>query len=231
MTGTLKFLVSDDPRAIALRDTFVFKLVPIINPDGVARGHFRADLYGVNLNRVYLDPSLERAPTVYGIKALVTHFQERIFFFLDMHAHSNKKGAFFYGNCMDFHKQIDIYLMAKLVQLNCVNFDLAACNFTEENMYQKDKNGDSRDGSSRVAFHIVNGIARCYTLESTYNMGSVINPVPRSGLPEDSVTNPESEIYEEGPPLFDIEILHDIGRAVCIAVLDCADKNEWSRIK
>jgi len=50
--GFVDFLVNrDDPRAKALRKLFVFKIVPIINPDGVARGHYRADTMGLNLNR------------------------------------------------------------------------------------------------------------------------------------------------------------------------------------
>jgi murein tripeptide amidase MpaA len=39
--GFLRFLFGDDPRAILLRDEFVFKIVPFLNPDGVFRGHFR----------------------------------------------------------------------------------------------------------------------------------------------------------------------------------------------
>ena len=47
LDGFLQFLLSDaDPRAQALRERFVFKLVPMINPDGVYRGHYRADTLG-----------------------------------------------------------------------------------------------------------------------------------------------------------------------------------------
>jgi len=38
--GIVKFLLNkSDPRAKILRDNFIFKLVPILNPDGVYRGY------------------------------------------------------------------------------------------------------------------------------------------------------------------------------------------------
>jgi murein tripeptide amidase MpaA len=62
MNGILKFLCSDDPRAVLVRKFFVFKIVPMINPDGVYRGYFRSDTKGINLNRLYNTPSVTDAP-------------------------------------------------------------------------------------------------------------------------------------------------------------------------
>lgn len=66
-------LKADDPRARILRDLFIFKLVPILNPDGVQRGHYRTDQFGVNLNRMYLDPDFEKHPTIYAAKSLIAY--------------------------------------------------------------------------------------------------------------------------------------------------------------
>jgi len=38
MKGTLEFLVSSDPIADLLRKCFIFKIVPMLNPDGVING-------------------------------------------------------------------------------------------------------------------------------------------------------------------------------------------------
>lgn len=43
-----------------LREKFVFKIVPQLNPDGVYRGFFRLDTLGQNLNRYYLNPKSDK---------------------------------------------------------------------------------------------------------------------------------------------------------------------------
>lgn len=53
MEGIINFLTSKDPIAEILRQRFIFKLVPMLNPDGVIHGNYRTNLAGIDLNRVW----------------------------------------------------------------------------------------------------------------------------------------------------------------------------------
>lgn len=69
MNGVLSSLLNRaDPVSIILRKTFVFKLIPMLNPDGVSRGFYRTDTRGVNLNRLYLNPSSVFHPSVFAAR-------------------------------------------------------------------------------------------------------------------------------------------------------------------
>ena len=49
----------------------MFKVVPMLNPDGVYRGYYRLDTLGQNLNRYYTEPCKEAQPTIWAVKAAI----------------------------------------------------------------------------------------------------------------------------------------------------------------
>ena len=55
--GVIDYLISDDARANELRNKFVFKIIPMLNPDGVINGNYRCSLAGCDLNRRWKYPS------------------------------------------------------------------------------------------------------------------------------------------------------------------------------
>src|SRR3546814_7782825 len=68
MEGALERLTDvADPVARSLRRKARFHIVPNMNPDGSFRGHLRTNAAGVNLNREWHAPSLERSPDVHHV--------------------------------------------------------------------------------------------------------------------------------------------------------------------
>ena len=100
--GILNLLMDkDDMRARELRARYVFKLIPMLNPDGlnifssfynmcspscyhllyecdlflgVFRGHFRMDQHGQNLNRYYTSPDSILQPAIFAAKSLTDFY-------------------------------------------------------------------------------------------------------------------------------------------------------------
>ncbi len=82
--GLLERLVDlDDPVTKKLRQNCIFYIVPNMNPDGSRRGHLRTNAAGVNLNREWATPSLDKSPEVFHVlgKMIATGCD----FNLDMH--------------------------------------------------------------------------------------------------------------------------------------------------
>lgn len=52
---------------------YVFKIIPLLNPDGVYNGHYRSDVLGHNLNRVYLAPKRETQPSIFAVRKLIRY--------------------------------------------------------------------------------------------------------------------------------------------------------------
>ena len=97
--GFIEYIVADTPEARALRDHFVFKIVPMLNPDGVIHGNYRCSLAGTDLNRRYNDMYPYLYPTVLAMRGLLDSVQQKrgVLLYLDLHCHSKNKNAFVYG--------------------------------------------------------------------------------------------------------------------------------------
>ena len=125
MTGILKELTENNEKMRRLRDHFVFYIFPIFNPDGVARGHYRVDTKGINLNRCYINPTIKGQPAIYAVKKIIMHCHEnnKFYAFLDLHAHAARKGTFIYGNWSnELKKQLDACLFPRILALNSIDF-------------------------------------------------------------------------------------------------------------
>lgn len=57
MKGSIEHLIGDSKDADALRDTFIFKIVPMLNPDGVINGKYVCECGG-NRDLAKLYPSM-----------------------------------------------------------------------------------------------------------------------------------------------------------------------------
>jgi murein tripeptide amidase MpaA len=49
----------------------VFKVVPMLNPDGVVNGNYRTSLAGADLNRRWDHPHPSLHPTIHAAKAMI----------------------------------------------------------------------------------------------------------------------------------------------------------------
>lgn len=94
MKGVIDFLTQDDsPEAYLLRNHFVFKIVPMINVDGVICGNYRSSLAGVDLNRQWKNPNQILFPEVFHLKKMISVFNKTnpIVLYCDLHGHSRAR--------------------------------------------------------------------------------------------------------------------------------------------
>ena len=54
------------------KSKFVFKIIPMLNPDGVIHGHYRNNILGKDLNRMWQDPRENVTPTIYYLKNIIS---------------------------------------------------------------------------------------------------------------------------------------------------------------
>lgn len=96
MEGAIERLCDrEDSVARLLRQKATFHIVPNMNPDGSLRGHLRTNAVGVNLNREWDAPSMERSPEVFLVRAEMD--RTGVDFAMDVHGDEAIPGVFLAG--------------------------------------------------------------------------------------------------------------------------------------
>ncbi|XP_072374866.1 cytosolic carboxypeptidase 2 [Scyliorhinus torazame] len=163
MTGFLDHILGNSDDAQLLRDMFIFKVVPMLNPDGVITGNYRCSLTGRDLNRNYRTLLRDSFPCVWHTRNMVQRLLEEreVVVYCDFHGHSRKSNAFMYGcnnketPTLRFRERVFPFMMSK--------------NATDKFSYQscKFKVQRGKEGTGRVVMWKL-GITHSYTMETTF---------------------------------------------------------------
>jgi murein tripeptide amidase MpaA len=93
-----RLLDGGDPVSRRLLQRAVVHIVPNMNPDGSARGNLRTNAAGANLNREWMNPSMERSPEVFLVRERLQ--QAGVDVFLDIHGDEGLPYVFIAGGEM-----------------------------------------------------------------------------------------------------------------------------------
>uniref|UniRef100_A0A3Q3K622 Uncharacterized protein n=1 Tax=Monopterus albus TaxID=43700 RepID=A0A3Q3K622_MONAL len=176
--GVIDFLVSQHPMAQILRDHVIFKIVPMLNPDGVYLGNYRCSLMGFDLNRHWQDPSPWAQPTLHAVKQLIVQMNRdprvSLEFYIDVHAHSTMLNGFMYGNVFEDEERVQRQaVFPRLLCQNAPDFSFSNTSFNRDVV----KAGTGR----RFLGGLLDDTSYCYTLEVSFysymTAGSTV-PVP-----------------------------------------------------
>uniref|UniRef100_A0AAV2L5L7 Cytosolic carboxypeptidase 2 n=1 Tax=Knipowitschia caucasica TaxID=637954 RepID=A0AAV2L5L7_KNICA len=163
MEGFLDFLLGNSEDAQLLRDMFVFKIVPMLNPDGVIVGNYRCSLAGRDLNRNYKTCLKDAFPCVWHTRKMVEKLltETDVVLYCDFHGHNRKNNAFMYGCNSQGDASTNLYerVFPLMMSKNANNtFSFKSCKFR----VQKSKEGTGRITMWRL------GIRNSYTMEATF---------------------------------------------------------------
>uniref|UniRef100_H3HCE7 Peptidase M14 domain-containing protein n=1 Tax=Phytophthora ramorum TaxID=164328 RepID=H3HCE7_PHYRM len=161
MQGMLEYLTGSSSGAMVLRRHFIFKVVPMLNPDGVINGNTRVSLAGWDLNRKWSNPVEQLFPSVYHLKQQIAHFQtrERVAIYCDLHGHSINRNIFTYADANGTGVKADPRVFPMIVARHAPCFSFANCDFS---MHK------SKATTARVVVHQELGVTNSYTLEASF---------------------------------------------------------------
>jgi len=167
MKGLIQFLLSDAPEAKILRSQYVFRIIPMLNPDGVVYGNYRCSLLGFDLNRKWKTPNKLMQPTIYHAKQMIKYMNEEreITMFCDFHAHSTEKNIFMYG-C--FYPPSEFDHLRKNAAIRVVPLLLSQQNKIFSYKSSRFRVEKHKEATARIVIFKEFNITTSYTCESSF---------------------------------------------------------------
>ncbi|XP_059051232.1 cytosolic carboxypeptidase 1-like [Achroia grisella] len=173
MDGTLDCLLGASTAAAALRAKYVFKIVPMLNVEGVINGCHRCGLTNEDLNRRWCKPNPVLHPSIYHTKGLIEYlvrvWKKPPLVYCDYHGHSRKKNVFFYGcagaeswcsnDRLVQDEPVNYLMLPALMHRISPAFALGSCSFRVER---------ERESTARVTVWRHLGVTRSYTMEASF---------------------------------------------------------------
>ncbi|VDN99929.1 unnamed protein product [Rodentolepis nana] len=214
MKGLMEFLVNPEgEKARELRRRYVFKLVPMLNADGVIVGNYRCSLVGRDVNRTYNIFGPDQIPEVHFTRKLVQYCQEicKDVVFCDFHGHSQAHNAFIYGTDSGYRSipventtvqpktyltNPEQYLIDRMIPFliskqDPRRFSFRSCRFSLQPW---------REGCARISLWRRFNLTHCFTMETSL-FGTNLEP---------------SSTFR----YFDRNDLQNLGQSVGLALLD-----------
>ena len=109
--GCMDFLMGNSDEAKKLREIYLFKIIPMMNPDGVLVGNSRTSFAGCDLNRRWGKPNEIIHPEIFNTKQMIIKLatQRNIAFVIDCHGHFGTFNSLFYCNYKDDKRTCKLY--------------------------------------------------------------------------------------------------------------------------
>ena len=169
MKGVLEFLTSKSKEAKLLRERYVFKILPMLNPDGVYFGNYRCGVAGCDLNRNWKSPSKILHPTIYASKKLIKAFckERTVELICDFHGHSKRKNIFMYGCNIQENPEIT-RCIPYIISKSSSYFFYPYCSFRMQK---------SKEATMRISLFKETKIPLIYTLEASFYGGDYVRPI------------------------------------------------------
>ena len=180
MHGFMDYLLGGSGAARYLLDRYIFKIIPMMNIDGVVEGFYRISLSGNDLNRIWTEPDTTLHPVICKAKSLFEKLAKegRVAMYLDFHGHARLHGTFAFGcpNQDDSALRDKEKNFPRILSFLSDAFAWQHCDFS----FPKD-----RKSAARIVVRTEMNVVQSFTIETSFGG---LTSGPRAGTLYDEIS-------------------------------------------